>query len=265
VNTNGGACLFPFYSTRDTGTESPVSPSYSTAADVELGTSFSSPLVAGVAALMLSVNSSLTPATLVARLKSSATPFPLVAGVPSCTSVATGNSVECNCTTTTCGAGMLNAASAVIEALRPIAAISSAATAKAGSSISLSGTGSVAADGHRIASYLWTSTSGTLSNADQASATLVASSTGSAAVTLKVTDDAGKADTASATISVTSGADGDLDGDGKVTAADALLVLRMAVQLDPVTAYGLAHGDMNGDGKLTAADALLVLRKAVGL
>ena len=56
-----------------------------------------------------------------------------------------------------------------------------------------------------------------------------------------------------------------MNGDGKVTVVDALLVLRMAVQLDPVTSYGLAHGDMDGDGKLTAADALLVLRKAVGL
>jgi hypothetical protein len=60
-------------------------------------------------------------------------------------------------------------------------------------------------------------------------------------------------------------ADGDMIGNGKISAVDALLVLRMAVQLDPVTAYGLAHGDMNGDGKITAVDALLVLRKAVGL
>jgi serine protease len=351
-----GACQYPFYSTRDTGTESPVSPSYSTAADAELGTSFSSPLVAGVAALMLSVNSSLTPATLVARLKSSATAFPSVSGVTSCDSEVSGSGNECNCTTATCGAGMLNAAAAVTEALRPIAAISSVSTAKANNNISLSSAGSVAADGHQIAGYLWTSTAGTLSNANQASATLVASSIGSATVSLTVTDDAGKTDTASTTISVTAGvpgapaigtatagytqatvtftapasnggaaitgytvtsspgnitatgsaspitvtglttgtaytftvsatnsvgtgaasaasnsvtpaqqADGDMNGDGKVTAADALLVLRMAVQLDPVTAYGLAHGDMNGDGKLTAADALLVLRKAVSL
>lgn len=64
---------------------------------------------------------------------------------------------------------------------------------------------------------------------------------------------------------VSSLADGDMNGDGRTTAADALLALRMAVLLDPVTVYGLAHGDMNGDGKISAADALLVLRKAVGL
>jgi len=198
--SSSGTCQYPFYSSRDTGTESPVSSTYSTASDAEVGTSFASPLVAGVAALMRSVNSSLTPALLTARLKSGATAFPTVSGVSSCASITSGSGVECNCTTSTCGAGMLNAANAVNEALRPIAAISSST---ATNSISLSSTGSAAADGHQIVGYLWTSTNGTLSNADQAGATLTASSSGTATVTLTVTDDAGKTDTASTTISVT--------------------------------------------------------------
>jgi hypothetical protein len=58
---------------------------------------------------------------------------------------------------------------------------------------------------------------------------------------------------------------GDLNGDGKVTAVDALLALRIAVKLDPQTSAALVVGDMNGDGQITAVDALLILRKAVGL
>jgi hypothetical protein len=58
---------------------------------------------------------------------------------------------------------------------------------------------------------------------------------------------------------------GDLNGDDNVSAVDALLALRIAVQLDPATSYAIIHGDMNGDGKISAVDALLVLRKAVGL
>lgn len=55
---------------------------------------------------------------------------------------------------------------------------------------------------------------------------------------------------------------GDADGDGKITAADARLILRAAVGLEEVP---LERGDMDGDGKITAADAREVLRDSVGL
>lgn len=55
---------------------------------------------------------------------------------------------------------------------------------------------------------------------------------------------------------------GDVNGDGRVTAADARLVLRAAVGLD---ASDPARMDMNADGKVSAADARLVLRLSVGL
>ncbi len=58
---------------------------------------------------------------------------------------------------------------------------------------------------------------------------------------------------------------GDVDGDGKVTAADARLVLRAAVGLEILTDDALKAADINKDGKITAADARMVLRKAVGL
>lgn len=58
---------------------------------------------------------------------------------------------------------------------------------------------------------------------------------------------------------------GDLDLDGKVTAADARLVLRRAVNLDPTTANEKIAADVDKDGTVTAADARLVLRYAVSL
>lgn len=60
------------------------------------------------------------------------------------------------------------------------------------------------------------------------------------------------------------GAAGDMDADGKHTAADARIVLRIAVGLESAAAY-VNSADIDGDGKATAADARIVLRIAVGL
>lgn len=53
---------------------------------------------------------------------------------------------------------------------------------------------------------------------------------------------------------------GDADGDGKITAADARLILRAAVGLENIP---LERGDVDGDGKITAFDARAVLKEAV--
>ena len=58
---------------------------------------------------------------------------------------------------------------------------------------------------------------------------------------------------------------GDVNKDGKVTAADARLALRMAAKIDSTTAEVIEIGDMNDDKKLTAADARLILRKSAKL
>lgn len=50
---------------------------------------------------------------------------------------------------------------------------------------------------------------------------------------------------------------GDADSDGKLTVADARLVLRAAVGLENVP---LERGDIDGDGKITSADAREILR-----
>ena len=59
---------------------------------------------------------------------------------------------------------------------------------------------------------------------------------------------------------------GDVDRNGIVNAADALLIQRglAAIQLpSPLTV--MPHGDANCNGALDASDALIVLRFAVGL
>jgi sugar lactone lactonase YvrE len=58
---------------------------------------------------------------------------------------------------------------------------------------------------------------------------------------------------------------GDLDGDGRVTAADAVLALRAAVGLLAPTSLQLAAGDLDSDGRIDLADAAGILRLAVGL
>jgi hypothetical protein len=57
---------------------------------------------------------------------------------------------------------------------------------------------------------------------------------------------------------------GDLNGDGRVTAADATLVLRAAAGLIDLSEQDEA-ADVNNDGRITADDATLVLRRAVRL
>ena len=83
-------------STLNSGTTVPSSANYA----YYQGTSMATPHVAGVVSLLLSVNPGLTPAQVTSLLQSNITPFP------------SGS----NCTTTTCGTGILNAATTVTAA-----------------------------------------------------------------------------------------------------------------------------------------------------
>ncbi len=58
---------------------------------------------------------------------------------------------------------------------------------------------------------------------------------------------------------------GDVDGDKKITAADARLVLRNAVGLENLDAELIKSADIDKDEKITAGDARLILRASVGL
>lgn len=58
---------------------------------------------------------------------------------------------------------------------------------------------------------------------------------------------------------------GDINGDGKITAADARLALQFAAGIAKPTADQLKRGDMDGDGRISSKDARIILRKAAGL
>ena len=58
---------------------------------------------------------------------------------------------------------------------------------------------------------------------------------------------------------------GDVDGDGKLTAADARLTLRAAAQMIELTMQQEANADVDKDGKITAMDARLILRAVTGM
>ena len=58
---------------------------------------------------------------------------------------------------------------------------------------------------------------------------------------------------------------GDADGNGKLTAEDARLILRHFVALEPIQKTMLERADINGDGRITPEDARIVLRRSVHL
>lgn len=59
------------------------------------------------------------------------------------------------------------------------------------------------------------------------------------------------------------GLKGDINADGKLTAADARLALRYSVQLEKFTEKQKIAGDANNDGTVTAADARIILVASV--
>jgi serine protease len=195
-----GACLFSLVTTTNNGGTTPTTSGYTNAFNFNVGTSFAAPIVAGIAALMHGVNASLQAPDYIARLQAGSRPFPVEAGLPTCPSTdpVTG---QCNCTTTTCGAGIADAPAAVEEALRPIARIAEPASTAPGTTVTLNGTGSAAARNRTISSYAWSVTSGpagtVIANPTQPTASVVAPGTGIATISLTVNDDNGLSDTTS--------------------------------------------------------------------
>jgi len=207
---SGGACLYPLLTTTNTGTKGPVANTYTDGVNnLTLGTSFSAPLVAGTAALMISANASLTPAQVMSFLKNSARTFPsngAGTGVQACTAPSTTAQNECYCTTSTCGAGMLDAGAAVASVAVVTANIAVASTTgTVGDAVALDGTQSRASGSASIATYLWAITSGSAtftSSTNASSATVTTSAAGSVVVSLTVTDSNGRQASTSSTLTV---------------------------------------------------------------
>lgn len=203
-------CLFSIDTTTNSGRSGPVNNTYTDQFNYNVGTSFSAPLVAGITGLMLSVNASLSPAEVTARLRAGTKAWPAAPTdrvLPVCRVPSGVNDLqpsECVCTTAACGAGMAYAPGALSEALRPIATVVVPTGVAAGQNVVLQG-GGAAACGRSVTSYAWSvissGTGGSLvSGANSAAATVVAPSSGTLQLRLTVTDSSGATDRADVNI-----------------------------------------------------------------
>lgn len=168
VNTDGQACLYPILSTSNTGTTAPGTATFT---DGQIrpafGTSYASPLVAGTAALMLAVQPTLSPAQIRQMLRASARAFPPLStdtALPECVAPTAAEQTECHCTTSTCGAGMLDAGAAVLLAAANMTVAHVQATStqvNVGDTVVLDASASRASDGSPLTAYLWEIMQGT--------------------------------------------------------------------------------------------------------
>jgi serine protease len=215
--TDEGVCQYPILSASNTGTQGPETSTYTSGlGSLGLGTSFSAPLVAGSAALMLAANPTLTAEQVKSMLRSTARAFPITGGspgTPSCGSPQGSPQRECYCTTTTCGAGMLDTAAAVRAAAagRAVAHVGGTApVVSPGNAVTLDGSASSAASGATLATYAWDIVAGsdaaTITSATNASTVTLstdATKTGSrVTVRLTVTDSLGNSATATQTLTL---------------------------------------------------------------
>ena len=217
--TSGSPCLYPILSATNTGSQGPVGSGWTNSFDITVGTSFSSPLVAGVVALMVSQQPSLSPAQIRTALQSSARPFPTTGAdngpsdptpVSQCRAPVSGvDQSQCYCNTSFCGAGMLDAGQAVAAVSGAFARISvTTTTPTAGASVALSATGSLASPGATVTQYAWSLSNGggvvtAFSSATNAStASLTPAAGGNFTVQLTVTDSAGQSNTTTQLVSV---------------------------------------------------------------
>jgi serine protease len=208
VNTTG-PCLRSIDTTTNAGLTVPAANTYTNQLNPNLGTSFSAPIVAGIAALMKAVNPNLTPGELIARIEASASPFPPPGALPVCNINVPSpdpNNGQCACMGSgLCGSGLVNAFSAVKAAQNPIAAVALPASVATGSNAVYDATGSATACGRRVVTYAWTAGGGVIiaSGANAAKVTATAGST-TGILTLVVTDDQGGTDTANVTVNTNS-------------------------------------------------------------
>lgn len=210
----GGTATRAIYALDNQGRTTPGVDTYGQ----KIGTSFSSPQAAGVAALMLAVNPALTPAQLVERMQVSARPHVAVGGAPACSAQP---AVACNCDTATCGAGLLDAAAAVAAAspaLAPTAVVAPVSSAVGGATVLLDGSASLPSTGASLVAWQWTQLSGAgaaiaTPGAARTNVTLPAGA-GSYVFRLTVTDSAGRRDIVDVAVTATAAGGGNSGGGG---------------------------------------------------
>ncbi|WP_374592253.1 S8 family serine peptidase [Aquabacterium sp.] len=153
-----GLCLYPILTTSNTGATTAGTATYTDGLNASTGTSFAAPLVSGTAALMLQARPALQPDDVRRLLRDTARAFPQVGGVAACHAPNSSTQAECNCTTSTCGAGMLDAGQAVNAAANgavPRITVTPSSPVN-GQTITLDASGSQpSVTGSSIVSYAW--------------------------------------------------------------------------------------------------------------
>ena len=222
INTGAGQpCIYPMISTTNSGTTSPVANDDAyTGSSASVGTSFSAPVVSGIVALMASVRPGITSSEVKTILQRTARAFPTTGGgsadnptPPACGTTPGADQLECYCTTSTCGAGMVNAAAAVAD-VQGVGNASVTITASPASGLKAGETQTLTASiaglgaGRSIASTGWVIVdsggivTGFASGATTATATIVPSAAGSFKVKVAMVDNFGSSYEQQATISV---------------------------------------------------------------
>jgi serine protease len=217
----GEPCLYPIVSSDNAGAKQPGAMIYGG----KLGTSFSTPMVAGVAALMLSRDPLMTNEEMIGRLRASTRVFPgpdptlLSCSDPEFVPDEEGNlpnDGQCNCTSTSCGEGMLDAGRAARAATNAVAVVYGPSSGTSGQAVSFDGSRSLPAPRQRLTSHRWTVVSGPGGgsfSSPSAATTQFTGNAGEYALRLTVTDSAATVDSYDFSLAVSGGGGGG-GGDG---------------------------------------------------
>ncbi len=215
----GDACLYPILTSSNSGTQRPNAGGsiWTDSFNISVGTSFSAPIVAGVAALMLSAQPALTPTELRAALLAGTRPFPTSGAgndetgqpVPMCRAPDGSDQLQCYCSVGLCGAGMVDALGAVMAARATIPRIElEPVVVQAGDNLRLSAAGSLIGAGRAIVGTGWSLidgggvVTGFVGASNAAEAFVVPSGEGSFVVQLTLVDDVGGQASVQRTIAV---------------------------------------------------------------
>ncbi|HYN60094.1 MAG TPA: S8 family peptidase, partial [Rubrivivax sp.] len=159
-------CLYPILSSSNSGTQRPNAGGsiWTDSFNISVGTSFAAPIVAGTAALMLSARPQLLPQELKALLQTSARAFPTSGAgndsdgqpVPMCRAPDGNDQQQCYCSVGLCGAGMLDAAAAVLASNGTLARIGlDPGAPRVGDTLQLSAAPSLPGSGRSVVAYAW--------------------------------------------------------------------------------------------------------------